>query len=82
MVQQSNTGLAFQDGVTIRKNFCAWWNQAFGPLQIHKTGGLLAYEPSESIVGIDMDMNGLDIDDSPFEQQTAPAEGGETDADD
>ena len=82
MVQQSNTGLAFQDGVTIRKNFCAWWNQAFGPLQIHKTGGLLAYEPSESIVGIDMDMNGLAIDDSPFEQQTAPAEGGETDAND
>lgn len=58
-VQQANIGLIYQDGLTIRQNFCDWVNANFGPILLKKTGRFIWCGPSETVVAQDIDGNGI-----------------------
>lgn len=50
-MNDGNVGLVYNDGLTIRQNFCDLVNAVFG-LSIW-------CEPSETVIGVDVDMNGM-----------------------
>lgn len=72
-VQQSNVGLIYQDGLTIRQHAVNLINAMFGPVIMAKTGGLCWVEPSETVTGVDQNFNGIIADTEP---QNGSYEGG------
>lgn len=67
MVNQSNTDLIYNDGLKNRQRFCDLVNLVFGQL--------IWCEPSETAMGIDMNMNG-NTTDGEEEPQAMPTENG------
>lgn len=73
MVNQSNTDLIYNDSLKNRQNFCDLVNLIFG-LQIW-------CDPSETAMGLDMNMNGNTVDEEQPDTNTAMYEGGEDNED-
>lgn len=71
MVNQSNTDLIYNDSLKRRQDFCDMINLIFG-LQVW-------CEPSETAMGIDMNMNGNTVDEN-YDETVVP-EGGNEDED-
>lgn len=69
-MNKSNVGLIYQDGLTRRQEFCNIVNSIWG-LSIW-------CEPSETVLGVDQNLDGSIYDVSYPEQQTANVAGGET----
>lgn len=72
-VNQVNVGLVFQDGLSIRQNFCNIVNSIFGL-------GIWC-EASENASGIDYNGDGTTMDDDPVGQASGVEEGGSGDED-